>query len=161
MIYRPLTVFLLYFQINFYENIPHIFFSQQSVTLIPQMLYFIIKYKSWPRSKKSQDLERYIKTISYTLPARDLGCITARYKKQCQTIKRAHDKAKDYANYSEHFSGLQKFISLDKNGLVILNCRHDSSEFSHPANYVGRIKGISPLIHRIKKTEAPSIQAYP
>jgi len=91
-----------------YENIPHIFFSQQSVTLIPQMLYFIIKYKSWPRCKKNQDLERCIKTISYILPARDLGCITARYKKQCQIIKKEHDKAKDYANYSERFSGLRK-----------------------------------------------------
>ena len=53
-------------------------------------------------------LEENQDTISYILPIRDLGYMTARYKKQCQIIKREHDKAKDYANYSERFSGLRK-----------------------------------------------------
>ncbi len=39
---------------------------------------------------------------------------------------------------------------IDKKRLDVINYIHDSSEFSHPANYVGCIKGISPLIHCIR-----------
>ncbi len=53
-------------------------------------------------------LEENQDTISYILPIRDMGYTVARYKQQCQNIKNLHDKANDYNNYSEKFSGLRK-----------------------------------------------------
>lgn len=53
-------------------------------------------------------LEENQDTISYVLPIRDMGYTVARYKQQCHNIKCQHDKADDYADYSEKFSGLRK-----------------------------------------------------
>ena len=53
-------------------------------------------------------LEENQDAVSYILPVRDLGYNAARYRQQCQQIKKAHDKANDYADHAERCSGLRK-----------------------------------------------------